>query len=124
MLKDTERFFGEQYEQIVQDAAENIADLLHKSLTGSWPGEYKAEEAEVAAFRGRLEGRWGKALAKLGMLLTIAREWTGGAFKRRQHAKAARQKSHLADVMLRLAGRTANVPVRAGSNVGPGDGHA
>ncbi len=109
VLKDTERFFGEHYERIVRDAAENIADLLHKSLTASWPGEYGAEEAEVAAFRGRLEGRWGKALAKLGMLLTIAREWTGGAFERRQHAKAVGQKSHLADVMLRLLVRACQV---------------
>jgi hypothetical protein len=109
VLKYTERFFGEPYQQIVRDAAENIADLLHKSLTASWPGEYKAQEAGVSAFRGRLEGRWGKALAKLRMLLTIAREWTGGAFERRQHAKAAGQKSHLADVMLRLLVRACQV---------------
>jgi hypothetical protein len=69
VLKDVERFFGEQYEPIVRDAAENIADLLHKTLTANWPGEYEAQEAEVAAFRSRLERRWGKALAKLRMLL-------------------------------------------------------
>jgi hypothetical protein len=92
VLKYTERFFGEQYEPIVRDAAENIADLLYKSLTANWPGEYEAQEAEIAAFADRLDKRWGEALAKLRMLLTIAREWTGGAFERWQHAKAAGQK--------------------------------
>jgi hypothetical protein len=65
--------------------------------------------AEIAAFRDRLERRWGKALAKLRTLLTIAREWTGGAFERWQHAKAAGQKSHLTDVMLRLLVRACQV---------------
>jgi SpoVK/Ycf46/Vps4 family AAA+-type ATPase len=109
VLKDTERFFGEQYESIVRDAAENIADLLYESLAANWPGEYEAQEAEVAAFMGRLERRWGKALAKLRMLLTIAREWTGGAFERWQHAKAAGKTSHLTDVMLRLLVRACQV---------------
>ena len=109
VLNDVERFFGEQYETIVRDAAENIADLLHKTLTANWPGEYEAQEAEVAAFRSRLERRWGKALAKLRMLLTIVREWTAGAFERWQHAKAAGKKSHLTDVMLRLLVRACQV---------------
>src|SRR5258708_21215725 len=69
VLKDTEPFFGEQYEQIVRDAAEKIADLLHKSLSASCPREYKADDAAVAPFRGLIHGRWGNALAALGLRL-------------------------------------------------------
>lgn len=109
VMKHTEHFFGEQYEPMVREAAENIANMLYKYLTVSWPSEYEAQEAEIAEFKGRLERRWGKALAKLRMLLTIVREWTGGAFERWQHAKAAGKKSHLADVMLRLIVRACQV---------------
>lgn len=49
VLKYTERFFGEQYETIVRNAAENIAELLYKSLTANWQGEHGAQEAEVKA---------------------------------------------------------------------------
>ena len=109
VVVDFERFCSEQLQEVVQNAAKEIAQRLYKYLTANWPSQHKLQEGDVSSFRLRLERRWGKGLAGLRMLLTIVREWTAAAIDLRQRAKAAGTTSHLQDVMLRLLVRACQV---------------
>jgi hypothetical protein len=104
-----ERFHKEQLANVLTKIGGDTADLLYKELLRRWPEMSKLHQADMEAFKGRLEGRWGKALAKLRMLLAIVVEWSSGVYERRHKAAAGRTLSHLDDVMLRLHIRACQV---------------
>src|SRR5271155_1273140 len=105
VVKMTDRFYTEQRGGFLDKAGDDVANLLFESLSQKWPEEHEACQADVEAFKARLEYRWGKALGKLRMLLAIVMEW---ANERRRPANRKRH-SHLQDVMLRLHVRPCQV---------------
>ena len=109
VINGTERLNGEALEPFLRNAADMIADDLHKSLSKQWPVEFDAQRSDIAQFRERLECRWGTGLAKLRMLLTIGREWAQGAYERLESSGSKQSKKRLADVMLRLHVRACQV---------------
>jgi hypothetical protein len=108
VVSATERFGSEQLSDFLAKTGDDIADKLLKFLSEKWPEEFVAHQADMEAFKERLEHRWGKALGKLRMLLAIVREWANKAYGRRAGAKAG-QPPHLEDVMLRLHVRACQV---------------
>jgi hypothetical protein len=108
VAKATERFHNEQLAGVLAKVGDDTANLLFKSLNKKWPQEFEAYQADVEAFKERLEHRWGKALGKLRMLLAIVREWAQGVYERRRRANGGRL-SHLDDVILRLHVRACQV---------------
>ena len=75
VLRGLERFYKEQLPALFPSIAAKIAKNVLKDLKARWPNEHSLQEADIAAFRKGMEGRWGKSLGQLRMLLTIAREW-------------------------------------------------
>jgi hypothetical protein len=108
VVKTTERFHTEQLGGFLDKAGDEIANLFFEFLSQQWREEYEAQQADVEAFKGRLEHRWGKALGKLRMLLTIIREWSQEFYERRHRINGGKR-SHLDEVMLRLHVRACQV---------------
>jgi hypothetical protein len=108
VVSATERFGGEQLSDFLAKASDDIAATLLKFLSKKWPEEFVAHQADMEAFKERLEHRWGKALGKLRMLLAIVREWANEAYDRRARGNTGKP-SHLEDVMLRLHVRACQV---------------
>ena len=108
VVSGTERLHTEQLEGVLRKASNDIANLVYKDLAKRWSVESKAQKEDIEQFRGRLEHRWSKGLAKLRMLLTIVREWAQGAHERRQHTNGGKL-SRYDDVMLRLHVRACQV---------------
>jgi hypothetical protein len=108
VVKATERFHNEQLAGVCDEAGDDIADHFFKFLSKRWPDEFTAHQADVKAFKERLEHRWGKALGKLRMLLAIVTEWAQGFYERRRRVNGGRL-SHLDDVVLRLHVRACQV---------------
>jgi hypothetical protein len=104
----SERFYNEQLAGILDQVSDKAARQLRRFLDKRWPEEFAVHQADIGAFKERLEHRWGKALAKLRMLLAIVREWSQALYERRQAASSARL-SHFDDVMLRLHVRACQV---------------
>jgi hypothetical protein len=93
-------YVNEQLAGVVDKAGDDTANLLFKFLSKRWSEEFTARQADVEAFKKRLEDRWGKPLGKLRMLLAIVMEWAQGFYERRRQVSGGRL-SHLDDVMLR-----------------------
>jgi hypothetical protein len=108
VVKAIERFHNEQLAGILDEASDDTANLVFKSLSKKWPEEFRAHQADVEAFKEHLEHRWGKALGKLRMLLAIVTEWAQGLYERRRRVNGGRL-SHLEDVVLRLHVRACQV---------------
>lgn len=103
-----ERFLSEKLDEVLATVSEEAVDLLFKSLIKKWPEEFKSQRADVDAFKERLEHRWGKALGRFRMLITIVMEWISWSYERRRKANDS-QMSHLDDVMIRLNVRACQV---------------
>jgi hypothetical protein len=108
VVKATERFRNEQLADVLDKAGDETANLLFKFLSKRWLEEFTAHQADVEAFKERLEHRWGKPLGKLRMLLAIVREWAQGFYERRRRVNGGRL-SHFEDVVLRLHVRACQV---------------
>lgn len=108
VVSGTERFHRERLEGVLREVSSDIANLVYKDLAKRWSVEHKAQKEDIEQFRGRLEHRWGKGLAKLRMLLTIVGEWAQGAHEHRQHTNGGKL-SRYDDVMLRLHVRACQV---------------
>lgn len=108
VMEKVDHFFKDELAGVLAKSADDIAVVMYNSLSKKWPEEFQAQEADMAAFRSRLEHRWGKGLAKLRMLLTIVREWAQGVHDSR-HKKNGGKVSHYEDVMLRLHVRACQV---------------
>lgn len=106
--REAERFYREVFPDFLAKASDDIADRLFKFLIRRWPNEFEARQAEMDAFKERLEHRWGKALGKLRMLLAIVMECAQWLYKRRQRETDGKL-SHLDDVLLRLHVRACQI---------------
>jgi hypothetical protein len=102
VLKATERLHNEQLAGVLETVGDETANLLLKFLSSKdGMKNLRFIQADVEAFKKRLERRWGKPLDKLRILLGIAMEWAQGFYERRLRVSGSRL-SHLDDVMLRL----------------------
>jgi hypothetical protein len=108
VVNATERFQNEQLAGVLAKAGDDTANLLFEFLNKRWPEEFTTHQADVEAFKERLEHRWGKPLGKLRMLLAIVREWAQGFYERRRRVNGGRL-SRLEDVVLRLHVRACQV---------------
>lgn len=66
--------FDDGLPNILTKAAKQIARTTLPDLRRKWPEEEALQFYEAAMFREGIDHRWGKALGKLRMLLTMARE--------------------------------------------------
>src|SRR5271157_5398007 len=78
------------------DAAPHILGSLKKR----WPAERRIQAKEIAAFRKRLRERWGRAISKLRMLVTMARD-LGGDINRSSRSEPSPAGITLVDVITR-----------------------
>jgi hypothetical protein len=109
VVKATERFHNEQLADVLATAGDETANLLLKFLSSKdGMKNLRLIQADVEAFKKRLERRWGTPLDKLRILLGIAMEWAQGFYERRLRVSGSRL-SHLDDVMLRLHVRACQV---------------
>lgn len=69
--------YQEALPQILSKTAKQIARNTLPELRRNWPDEEALQFYELSLFREGIERRWGKALGKLRMLLTMARELGG-----------------------------------------------
>ena len=96
VIDGLERFYEEQLPDLLPSIAGKIAKNVLKDLKARWPNENGLQEADIAAFRERMEGRWGKPLGPLRMLLTMSREWCQNISvresRRRKHKNARSRK--------------------------------
>lgn len=89
---------------IFDKTSTDIAKSVLKSLKQKWTEEHFFQVNDSNNFRTNLEKRWGKALSKLRMLLTIARELSSEINEFR-----AQENSHLNNVLQRLHVRACQV---------------
>jgi hypothetical protein len=75
VIRGLERFYDEQLPTLLPSMAGKIAKNVLKNLKSQWPNESSLQETDILEFRKRMEGRWGKPLGQLRMLLTMSREW-------------------------------------------------
>lgn len=108
VLDQLEKFHKDGIQDWVIATAEDSWKVVYKRLRKTWPRRHKDDVAGDDLFKANLEQRWGKALGRLRMLLTISREWGQDVFERKRQAKSGKM-SHLDDVMLRLHVRACQV---------------
>jgi hypothetical protein len=75
VIRGLERFYKEQLPALLPSMASKIAKNVLKNLKSQWPSENSLQETDILEFRKRMDGRWGKPLGQLRMLLTMSREW-------------------------------------------------
>jgi hypothetical protein len=101
--------FGEtQLDRLIETVADPIVTRLLKTLKSGWADEYIFQQAELSAFRARLENRWGIPLSQLRMLLTISREWCQETCNHDTNLKID-NKIHLNDLLVRQLVRASQV---------------
>lgn len=108
VIKKVENFLDNQLPDLISTTAEKSARKVYTDLIKKWPDEYAAQVADTAGFKDRLEKRYGKALAKLRMLLTIGREMVNEKYQRKQRESRGGL-SHWDDVTFRLHARACQV---------------
>jgi hypothetical protein len=79
VTRAVEQFLNVQFPTLVDDFARRISRAFLKDLKRRWTEEQRLQQADLAGFHSRMEETWGQPLAKLRMLLTVAREWCGEA---------------------------------------------
>lgn len=89
---------------MIDEVSGSIAEDLLKTLKKSWRKEHSLQTADQKGFRTRMEERWGNALGKLRMLLTISRELGSECI-----ASNPGQNTLLRDVLVRLHVRACQV---------------
>jgi hypothetical protein len=97
---------GFQYDTVLRTLSDDLSNSTFRNLRRGWKKEFSAQQIELTEFRTRLERRWGKALGKLRMLLTLAREWSQSMVGRKQKNGKLSQYD---DVILRLYVRACQV---------------
>lgn len=102
------RFENEQLPKILPGIAARLSKSVLKTLRSRWPDEYAQQQADLAAFRQRLEERWGQPLGQLRMLLTMSREWCEWAHKRDESLHEGKKKQ-LRTILVRLLVRGCQV---------------
>jgi hypothetical protein len=107
VLERAEHFMNHKLDDVLLKTATYAAMRIHKTLERRWSGEFMAQQDEMAQFKARLDQRWGRALAKLRMLVTIVREWAGGAYELRWNLD--KTISRYDDLIFRLHARACQV---------------
>lgn len=93
---------------IIDDASDGFSDTVLAALKKRWRGERSLQLRDMAGFRKRLDERWGKGLAGLRMLITIAREFVDGINKDGRAAGGGTNPQTF-DVLSRLHARACQV---------------
>jgi hypothetical protein len=101
-------FYEEQLPKVCRDVAGRMSKTILRYLKSQWAEEQALQESDLAGFRERLEGRWGKPLGQLRMLLTMAREWGQWTFDRQKSLKST-GKAILRDILTRQHVRACQV---------------
>ncbi len=94
--------------KIVEKVSATTAAIAFKALNAHWPRQHAYEFEERAAFKERLEERYGKAFDFLRMLYAISLEIGQNAIRQRQSLNP-RQPGYLSDVLIRLHVRACQV---------------
>lgn len=92
---------------LVVGLSNDLADTVLVDLRRGWRRQAAHEGRTLDGFRRRLEKRWGEALSRLAMLLTIALE-TGGSVNDRLRASAS-TRPHLVETQTRLHARACQI---------------
>ncbi|CAE6754636.1 DUF5677 domain-containing protein [Paraburkholderia haematera] len=103
-VEETCARFLENIPTMIEEVSGDIAKSLLKTLKKNWKEEYSLQIRDEKGFRRRLEKRWGKALGKLRMLLTISIEQASEAAK-----TESPDRSQSRDVLHRLHVRACQV---------------
>lgn len=106
--KAIDLFCEKELPQLLPNIACRVSKKILKDLKSRWANEHTLQDADLSEFRKRLEGRWGKPLGQLRMLLTMAREW-GQAVHTRQKFTKTGGKTLLKDILMRLHVRACQV---------------
>lgn len=101
-------FCEEQLPKVCRDVAGRMSKTILRYLKSHWAEEQALQESDLAGFRTRLEGRWGKPLGQLRMLLTMAREWGQWTLDRQRSSKSS-GKAILKDILTRQHVRACQV---------------
>jgi hypothetical protein len=108
VLQGLERFCDEQLPALLPSMAGKASKKVLKQLKTRGPNEKSQQEDDIAEFRERMEGRWGKALGQLRMLLTMSREWCHNISVRESHRKKHKNK-RFRKLLIRLLVRACQV---------------
>src|SRR5664279_4569741 len=92
VIQGLQRFYKEQLPALLPSIAGKISKNVLRDLKARWPNENSLQEADTLEFRGRMEGRWGKPLGQLRMLLTMSREWCQNISVRESHRRKHKNK--------------------------------
>lgn len=103
-----DHFLNVKLPALVDDFAVRIAKKILRDLKGRWTEEQRQQLADISGFRSRMEETWGQPLAKLRMLLTIAREWCGEAHEEADET-APQGRPRLKKLMVRFLVRSCQV---------------
>lgn len=106
--KAIENFCTTQLPKILLEIAQKTAWSVLKTLRERWPSEHAQQEEGLDGFRERLQERWGPAIGRLRMVLTISREWCQEAFQR-EEARKQRKPEKLRKLLIRLLVRACQV---------------
>jgi hypothetical protein len=108
VIRAIEVFCDTQLPKLFPVIASRVSRGILKSLKSRWADEHDLQKIDVSEFQERLEGRWGKALGQLRLLLTIAREWGQWVYTRHNSRKTSNE-ILLKDVLIRLHVRACQV---------------
>lgn len=108
ITRAVDNFLNVKLPALVDDFAARISKKTLKDLKGSWHEEQRLQQADILGFRSRMEETWGEPLAKLRMLLTIAREWCGEAHQEAEKTVPP-EEARLKKLMVRFLVRSCQV---------------
>ncbi len=94
--------------KLLPAVAHRLSKTVLKELKARWANEHALQDSDLSEFRNRLEGRWGKPVGQLRMLLTMSREWCEWAHKR-ESSRRRRKKTQLRRILIRLLVRACQV---------------
>jgi hypothetical protein len=107
VVRALENFCETQLPKIIPEVSNRLAKTVLADLKSRWTKEYTLQSADLSEFRKRLEGRWGKPLGKLRMLLTMAREWCQEAHDR--ETSKGKQNKTLRRILIQMLVRACQV---------------
>lgn len=103
-----ESFLNDGIEDLIRSMIDELSPKVLGTLRKRWKREARRQLRELRGFNRRLKKRWGPAIDRLRMSLTIARELgqSTSEMLRRAHSS---ELPHLADVLPRLHARACQV---------------
>ena len=108
VLKKIDTFLKNDLPEILTKAQTDAAPPILSSLKKRWPAERRTQAREIADFRDRLHERWGRAISKLQMLVTMARD-LGNNVNHDARVEPGLTGIKLVDVVTRLHARACQV---------------